>query len=285
MKRSTAAGIAGLLRAFGRRGAGYHVTRVGGGRPLRSFHEWADGKALVSADRITRGDGTRLILLLIDWADTGEFYYVIFPADRSGPLAEVWRVRPGAGTDNLLWTYAPKKRDGKNDRRVDYFRRHVGDVKLSLAIPTSVEDVPRFLDDTFALVDNRMKADALDPDEPAVRDEFPEGAGYERLHTTRERNAALVQLVKKRALAKFGKLACEICAFDFARKYGPLGHGFIEAHHTRPLSELTKTTLMRPKDMALVCSNCHRMVHRRRPWLRMGQLRRLLQLDGHQRAC
>jgi hypothetical protein len=226
MKRATATAIASLLKHFDRPGQGCRVVRFRAGRPLRSFHEWADGKALVSADRVTRTDGRRLILLLIDWKDTGEFYYVIFPDDRSGPLAEIWRVRQGAGADNLLWSYAPRKRDGKNNRRVGYFRRHVGDIRMSLAIPKTTEDVARFLDDTYALIDNRLKADALDPDEPPLRDEFPEGAAYERLHITRERNAALVELVKKTALAKYGRLACQACSFDFARKYGSVGQGF-----------------------------------------------------------
>lgn len=283
MKRATAAAIASLVKRFGRlRPQGYRITRIRGGTPLRSFHPWADGKPLVSADRITRDDGRRLILLLIDWAETGEFYCVTFPDDRSGPVAEVWRVQQGAEADNLIWTYKPTKRDGKNHRRLDYFRRHVGDVRMCLAVPATVQDVRRFLDDMYALVENRRKADMLDPNEPPTREEFPEGAAYERLHIARERNAALVQLVKSRALARFGRLACQACGFDFSRKYGPLGHGFIEAHHTRPLAELSKPTKMRPEDMALVCSNCHRMLHRRRPWLRMAQLRRLVQRrNGH----
>ena len=35
------------------------------------------------------------------------------------------------------------------------------------------------------------------------------------------------------------------------------------------------------KDVALLCSNCHRIVHRRRPWLRMKQLSRLLRAQDH----
>jgi predicted HNH restriction endonuclease len=32
----------------------------------------------------------------------------------------------------------------------------------------------------------------------------------------------------------------------------------------------------RAADIALVCSNCHRMLHRRRPWLTMSDLKTLL---------
>jgi len=52
----------------------------------------------------------------------------------------------------------------------------------------------------------------------------------------------------------------------------PLGEDFIECHHTRPLSELLKERPTRIGEIALVCSNCHRMLHRRRPWLGIHEL-------------
>jgi predicted HNH restriction endonuclease len=67
-----------------------------------------------------------------------------------------------------------------------------------------------------------------------------------------------------------------VCAFDFAATYGPLGEGYIECHHTMPLSELASAKRTRVQDVALVCSNCHRMIHRRRPWLGIAQLGALL---------
>jgi hypothetical protein len=73
MRRATAAKIAVQLKQFGRAALGYRITRIREGRPLRSFHQWVDGKSLVSADRVDRGDGRHLIPLLIDWAETGEF--------------------------------------------------------------------------------------------------------------------------------------------------------------------------------------------------------------------
>jgi len=50
-----------------------------------------------------------------------------------------------------------------------------------------------------------------------------------------------------------------------------LGRGFIQAHHTIPVSELRKESKTKVRDIALVCSNCHRMLHRRRPWLRIDR--------------
>lgn len=105
---------------------------------------------------------------------------------------------------------------------------------------------------------------------------FPEGRILYRLHRTRERNRDLVKRAKERAMHRHGRLACVACGFDFAQRYGPLGQGFIECHHTRPLSELLDEHPTRIEDVALVCSNCHRMVHRKRPWLGIDQIAALL---------
>lgn len=106
--------------------------------------------------------------------------------------------------------------------------------------------------------------------------EFPEGKEYEAKHKARERNKKLVIEAKARFKAKYGKLFCEACSFDFKTAYGRIGEGFIEAHHTIPVSELLSGAKTRISDLALVCSNCHRILHRRRPWLTIPALRKLL---------
>jgi 5-methylcytosine-specific restriction protein A len=91
----------------------------------------------------------------------------------------------------------------------------------------------------------------------------PEGRLLYRLHRRRERNRGLVGKKKAAALATTGRIACEVCDFDFAVAYGSHGVGYIECHHRIPLAQLgqTKTRL---SDLALVCSNCHSMLHFRR---------------------
>ncbi|TDQ11401.1 HNH endonuclease [Pedobacter metabolipauper] len=98
-----------------------------------------------------------------------------------------------------------------------------------------------------------------DDDEESV----PEGKVLYRLHKLRERNKNIVLKKKNDALNKFNKLQCEICGFDFYSKYGEVGFGFIECHHITPLSDLEPNTKTKPEDLALVCSNCHRMLHRK----------------------
>lgn len=54
---------------------------------------------------------------------------------------------------------------------------------------------------------------------------------------------------------------CKICGFDFEKFYGTVGHEYIEVHHIRPLCEGEQTP--DPKnDLIVVCSNCHKMIHR-----------------------
>ena len=112
-------------------------------------------------------------------------------------------------------------------------------------------------------------------------EEFPEGRILMRLHRERERNPSLVKNAKLAALRKHRRLFCRACGFDFHEQYGDVGKGFIECHHLLPLSVAQQS---KPKlvDIALLCSNCHRLVHRCRPWLQMDQLSSLLSGEFHQ---
>ena len=108
-------------------------------------------------------------------------------------------------------------------------------------------------------------------------EEGTEGRVLTRLHRYRERDPVLVRRKKQQALKEHTTLFCEVCGFDFEGFYGSRGQGFIECHHTKPLSELPQhgeTT--RISDLSLVCSNCHRMIHRHRPWLSPEELRELM---------
>lgn len=115
---------------------------------------------------------------------------------------------------------------------------------------------------------------------PAIIDEVieaEEGRLLTRQHVQRERSRSLVEKKKAAVMQATGKLACEVCDFDFHAVYGERGRGFIEAHHTKPLNTLTpgsKTTL---DDLVILCANCHRMIHCRTPWLTVDELRQAIQ--------
>ena len=89
-----------------------------------------------------------------------------------------------------------------------------------------------------------------------------EGQVLFKLHKYRERNQTIVKKKKNLHLKTFGKLICELCDFDFENTYGEVGRGFIECHHKTPLSELDVNSETKLDDLLLVCSNCHRMLHR-----------------------
>ncbi|MBO8169061.1 MAG: HNH endonuclease [Thermoanaerobacteraceae bacterium] len=106
--------------------------------------------------------------------------------------------------------------------------------------------------------------------------EFPEGKILYRIHKARERNQTLVRKAKEIALRQNnGRLKCEVCGFDFREAYGEIGEGYIECHHIIPVSELDLGAKTKLTDLALVCSNCHRMLHRKRPWITIEQLKHL----------
>lgn len=106
---------------------------------------------------------------------------------------------------------------------------------------------------------------------------FVEGRIRLRLHLSKERNRNLIASAKQTwQRISLGRLRCEVCDFSFSETYGKVGDGFIEAHHKAPISSLATRTIVTVTDLAPVCSNCHRMLHRRRPWLTVEQLREVL---------
>lgn len=108
--------------------------------------------------------------------------------------------------------------------------------------------------------------------------EFQEGREKLLVHLVKERNRQLVAFAKEMWLKNdnTGDLKCSICSFSFAAAYGDFGRGYIEAHHMTPISEITENTIVRPADLAPVCSNCHGIIHRYRPWLTIEQMQQIV---------
>ncbi len=109
-----------------------------------------------------------------------------------------------------------------------------------------------------------------EPDEEEV--DAKEGRILYRRHRQRERDPKIVKRKKAAVLKETARLACEACDVDFGERYGDRGEGFIECHHTKPLA-VSGETITRVGDLALLCSNCHRMVHLRSPMLTIGELK------------
>lgn len=90
---------------------------------------------------------------------------------------------------------------------------------------------------------------------------YDEGTKKMINHYRIERNSTVVKKAKQQFEEQNGCLYCEICKFDYFKAYGVLGRKYIEAHHKNPLS-LNGETTTRVEDLALLCANCHRMIHR-----------------------
>jgi 5-methylcytosine-specific restriction protein A len=89
---------------------------------------------------------------------------------------------------------------------------------------------------------------------------FVEGKVVTEIHLRRERDLKLRQrLLEQRS--KSGVLKCDICGCVSLSPVAKLGEAMFEAHHILPLAAaLERKTKL--KDMALLCANCHRMIHR-----------------------
>ncbi len=87
-----------------------------------------------------------------------------------------------------------------------------------------------------------------------------EGEQKKRLSNYYERNPIL----RKLAIEYHG-LDCKGCGFNFSDTYGKRGDNFIEVHHIIPISKLDASKEIDYKeDMTVLCSNCHRIVHRKK---------------------
>jgi 5-methylcytosine-specific restriction protein A len=107
-------------------------------------------------------------------------------------------------------------------------------------------------------------------------DEFVEGRILTRIHKSKERSTNAVKKKKRKVLRETGKLICEVCAFDFAHIYGEIGYGFAECHHLMPVSQLDENHKTQLAELAIVCANCHRIIHKSRPMLSIAELRAVI---------
>jgi 5-methylcytosine-specific restriction protein A len=78
------------------------------------------------------------------------------------------------------------------------------------------------------------------------------------------------------ALAIHG-YSCKACDVDLSERYGVAAAGFIEVHHTTPVSEVGAGYIIDPAtDLVPLCPNCHGVAHRRSPPYSVDELREML---------
>jgi len=107
--------------------------------------------------------------------------------------------------------------------------------------------------------------------------EFVEGMSATQMHKRRERNSKIRSAVIANRMNKSGVLSCEICELNVIGMEEKLADSVFEAHHIVPLSSAQGKVATRIKDMALLCANCHRLLHRiisvRKSWIGIAEAR------------
>jgi hypothetical protein len=251
------------------------VKGTGGGRLMRGRWSCGNTKRIVLGDRVfLLRQGTNRGMIGSGVVTQGSYLDAHFDSSRRGekavycdlkydtvlPVADVLPIKELQATNlGLPWNSMLKggvEVPGQSVEKLELiWRQHL--IRVGRITPQRSEEI--------------LAVEIPDEDEA----DFPEGREMYRLHRLRERNRVLVEKVKSQA-ERAGKLRCAACDFDFLEVYGDLGKGFIECHHTVPISEYKKNQKTRMEDIALVCANCHRMLHRRRPWLTIKHLSRLI---------
>ena len=98
--------------------------------------------------------------------------------------------------------------------------------------------------------------------EQRSKQEFTEGNVVESHYDRHERDHG----ARLKCIEHYG-CKCAICGFDFEAQYGDVGKDFIEVHHIVPISSTKGEHDVDPiNDLIPVCSNCHSIIHRRRPY-------------------
>lgn len=80
--------------------------------------------------------------------------------------------------------------------------------------------------------------------------------------------------------------SCYACGFNFLERYGQLGKDYIEVHHTTPVSEMGDNyEIDIDRDLVPVCSNCHSMLHRKKPPYTIDELKEVIAQNGGNLDC
>ncbi len=122
-----------------------------------------------------------------------------------------------------------------------------------------------------------LEADGRTPVEEEGNFVGIEGRLLMRIHVYKERDKQFAQLVRKhKKYLNGGRLICEACQSTPEDIYGPKGENCMEAHHKIPVKQLQPDSITPPEEMAMVCANCHRVIHSRNPCLTIDEMRSLL---------
>ena len=145
------------------------------------------------------------------------------------------------------------------------------------------KDYPKFklvlgADQLIVLELNKERVNTIRDMESLERDEIKkieaeEGKIYKSEATFRSRNRTLIEAKKINS-----DYCCEVCGMNFKEIYGKIGEGYVVAHHKNPIGNTEKSAKTTLDDIALVCANCHAMLHTKNPPISLDELRNKMKL-------
>jgi hypothetical protein len=146
----------------------------------------------------------------------------------------------------------------------------------SSAIQRAAEEVIRKQRDIFGTSNGAAISSIMKLPISPYEDDYVglEGRVLVRIHSFKERDRRLSTEAKRIfKLKNGGRLFCECCGFEPLTLYGERGRERLDAHHRRPVEEMQIETETRIDDLAILCPNCHDVIHARRPWITVEALR------------
>jgi 5-methylcytosine-specific restriction protein A len=132
--------------------------------------------------------------------------------------------------------------------------------KLDSDVMQELGDNPRKTKKLANLIRSRIPLAKRVDNEIDRNEGFREGKLVIARHERRERNPKLRhQLLNSRS--KLGAIKCDMCGCKSSSPVASISEAMFEAHHIEPHAQAPER-ITKLEDMALLCSNCHRMIHR-----------------------
>jgi len=140
----------------------------------------------------------------------------------------------------------------------------------------ATDDTDEFYpDEVIFIKEDENAEDAIDSDLEELDSLEIEGDDISNTGTRRTRS----QKARKVCIRHHGSI-CVVCDFDFEKRYGKIGEGFIHVHHLEDVASKDGKYAVNPKkDLRPVCPNCHAMLHKRKPAMDIDELRNMLKDD------
>lgn len=190
-----------------------------------------------------------------------------FPAEQAESLLPQVQESQAKLLQKAARTYFQQSRkDAHSTGVIEYLKDYLNQ---PLPQPAYIFSSPETNAQMLAMSSQDDEAEEL-PDIEQERPSAIEGHKEFVNHLRRERKPWIIKAKKNQVLNETGKLACEACGFDFKQVYGEF---FAEAHHRALLAAVETEIETTLDDLSILCSNCHRMIHRTKPMETVEQFR------------